>query len=426
MHTHTNAHTYECTHTHARTFHLTRAHTLMHTHVHAHVTGRGWFLVVTGLLGLSSCNDDSLTLYPMLVVALGAVLTGGIGVVAGWRTQSKLNAMLARIDSLERLENLFASADADRNGFLDKKELATITMEMGVDLSEEEVYLLLDSIDHDNDGKISFEEIKAWWSTPSVPNVVVPLPSEGDVADAMTPLLDKKTYERLYENKDKTLEMLQAMDVVKTPPSVLAVANILVALWNIGGAVYGITVEIVSTTIELRTERFIFVYVNAIMAVLALVIFTVEVASWSSCLHSANAYIRARFKFLSTVLGRGIFLFFCAAVGLAHWAWWRSWLETGVASVALFACAVLNIAYGKVALEKFKKLKAGLKGDAFAKADLDHSGTLNRAELVALCERLGVPLNRREFELMVRTLDADGDGEVSTEEFERWYSAQLY
>jgi len=39
--------------------------------------GRGWFLVLTGLLGVSSCNGDTLTLYPMIAVALGAVVTGG-------------------------------------------------------------------------------------------------------------------------------------------------------------------------------------------------------------------------------------------------------------------------------------------------------------------------------------------------------------
>jgi len=92
----------------------------------------------------------------------------------------------------------------------------------------------------------------------------------------------------------------------------------------------------------------------------------------------------------------------------------------------MFAVALINIVYGQIAIEKFKALKAGLKGNAFKKADLDNSGTLNRGELIALCEKLGVPLNRREFEIMLHTLDADANGKVSVEEFDRWYSAQLY
>jgi len=70
-------------------------------------------------------------------------------------------------------------------------------------------------------------------------------------------------------------------------------------------------------------------------------------------------------------------------------------------------------------------LRAATLGDiraVFSAIDTDKSGYLDRAEVSAASEKLGFPLDAAGLEQAFVKLDADGNGEVSLEEFERWWN----
>ena len=60
---------------------------------------------------------------------------------------------------------------------------------------------------------------------------------------------------------------------------------------------------------------------------------------------------------------------------------------------------------------------------AFMAADADGDGTLDLHELRALAVSLGVT-EEGELRSAVAQMDGDGDGEVTLEEFARWWRAQ--
>lgn len=58
----------------------------------------------------------------------------------------------------------FYSYDKDNDGYIDAKELNTLCTELGYGLSESELTTALFILDKNDDGKISMEEFKSWWS----------------------------------------------------------------------------------------------------------------------------------------------------------------------------------------------------------------------------------------------------------------------
>ena len=69
-------------------------------------------------------------------------------------------------------------------------------------------------------------------------------------------------------------------------------------------------------------------------------------------------------------------------------------------------------------LEEFEVAKS------FDALDADHSGSISHDEFRALLTRLGATMTDPDFHKMVSTLDADDDGEVTKQEFLRWYATQ--
>ena len=59
------------------------------------------------------------------------------------------------------------------------------------------------------------------------------------------------------------------------------------------------------------------------------------------------------------------------------------------------------------------------------RVDVDGSGSLGVEELSMIMVEIGRPLTRRQLEAVVRSIDADGSGQVSETEFEDWYREQL-
>lgn len=53
--------------------------------------------------------------------------------------------------------------------------------------------------------------------------------------------------------------------------------------------------------------------------------------------------------------------------------------------------------------------------------DVDGSGEVDRGELKAVAEKLGVPMSEADLNEAMLTMDEDGSGEVDLEEFTAWY-----
>ena len=58
----------------------------------------------------------------------------------------------------------------------------------------------------------------------------------------------------------------------------------------------------------------------------------------------------------------------------------------------------------------------------FDKFDADHSGKINRSEFQALCYDKGHLLNKEGLDEAMIMIDEDGSGEISFEEFQKWWS----
>lgn len=65
----------------------------------------------------------------------------------------------------------------------------------------------------------------------------------------------------------------------------------------------------------------------------------------------------------------------------------------------------------------FKKYSQQELRSAFKKFDSDGNGYITTKELGDILSRMGRHLNRREVEAMIKSLDKNGDGKVSFEEF---------
>mmetsp|Transcript_18487 Transcript_18487/g.35116 ORF Transcript_18487/g.35116 Transcript_18487/m.35116 type:complete len:742 (-) Transcript_18487:103-2328(-) len=69
----------------------------------------------------------------------------------------------------------------------------------------------------------------------------------------------------------------------------------------------------------------------------------------------------------------------------------------------------------------FSQLELDEVGRSFDAFDIDKSGSISHEEFRELLQRLGADVQDLHFDLLVSKLDADGDGEVTKEEFCSWY-----
>ena len=410
-------------------------------------TGRGVLLFFVGALDMSSCTANKYTLYPMIGVGGLSVLVGLITMAVGARASGKLNRVLAKIDSEERLKAFFYQADKDGNNGLDKKELAEVCTKMGVDLGEQETILLLDMLDADNDGRISFEEFKTWWMARGLRGAAARSAVRPDET-LQTPLLagepdleggaDRKLGESGGPGQARAAgagvaAVQAAQDGVRDTPSVLAVVNYLAILAYMAGGVIGFALEMRDIVSNSHFDRILPLYVNLWVVFLGLVLLATELRSCApQLLGSFSRWVEQSALFLGTVVGRGVFYFFCAALAIAQWNWWNSYIEVAniISAASIFFVGIVNIVYGRATLAKLGELKSGMlsAGNAqklFADADKNGDGKLSRAEILALAATLGVPLGRRDAELMFSRLDANLDGSVEKEEFVAWYESEL-
>lgn len=72
----------------------------------------------------------------------------------------------------------------------------------------------------------------------------------------------------------------------------------------------------------------------------------------------------------------------------------------------------------------FSQLEMTEVGHTFDAFDTDKSGTISKDEFHSLLTRLGAKIEDHKFDQLVQSLDEDGDGSVTRDEFINWYQYQ--
>jgi Ca2+-binding EF-hand superfamily protein len=63
-------------------------------------------------------------------------------------------------DAEHNLKDVFDIFDADGSGFIDRKEMGSLMKKLAQSLSEDEITAIMEEVDIDGDGEVSFEEFK--------------------------------------------------------------------------------------------------------------------------------------------------------------------------------------------------------------------------------------------------------------------------
>lgn len=66
-------------------------------------------------------------------------------------------------DSQAEVKEIFGHYDRDNSGVIEAKEFARILEALGMELEEHELKVALLDVDHDGDGRISWDEFVDWW-----------------------------------------------------------------------------------------------------------------------------------------------------------------------------------------------------------------------------------------------------------------------
>lgn len=133
--------------------------------------------------------------------------------------------------------------------------------------------------------------------------------------------------------------------------------------------------------------------------------------------------IRREALFLYRPYGRAMFYFFVGVLVISQNALFSLSFMVGlyVAAVGAIVFVSSRGAYQAMTSLRAQGLGEGEIRTKFNQADKDKNGTLDTSELARLCSDLGTTLSRNELESALVTLDKDGDGAITYDEFVSWY-----
>jgi hypothetical protein len=122
------------------------------------VWGRGCLYFVAGTLQLAQGN--------LLDYGIGGfvMLVGVLYIVVGRRTAQKLRDMRKNIYSEDTLRTKFREADTETKGALTLDQFKTLVSSLGMDLNGRQAVAAFEYMDKSQDGTLSFEEFKSWWT----------------------------------------------------------------------------------------------------------------------------------------------------------------------------------------------------------------------------------------------------------------------
>jgi hypothetical protein len=124
--------------------------------------GRGSLYFVCGTLQLYQID--------LLNLVVGAYMcfVGGLYIVVGQRTATKLKSLRKSIYSDHILQTMYCNADIDGDG-LDLTQFRGLCNSLGLDLTRRETEAAFSHIQRSNSSKkLSFQDFQAWWNESSV------------------------------------------------------------------------------------------------------------------------------------------------------------------------------------------------------------------------------------------------------------------
>ena len=131
----------------------------------ARVWGRGVFYLL--IAGMQFAESGFAAFVAGTLLLMAAIASFGVSCYSS-RKLNALHKALKRDYCSSKdeasLRKAFKRMDTDNSGYLEKEELAVVAKDLGLDIRPGEMVAIFDLLDADKNGKISFDEFKAWWS----------------------------------------------------------------------------------------------------------------------------------------------------------------------------------------------------------------------------------------------------------------------
>ncbi len=109
----------------------------------------------------------------LILISVGGVVTPLVGIYTSavglyiyygsLGALKNLNLLRAQAHDEPTMRAKFAEADADGSGYIEPGELAAVCGSLGTTLKKNELESAVFLLDKNDDGKISYEEFRAWW-----------------------------------------------------------------------------------------------------------------------------------------------------------------------------------------------------------------------------------------------------------------------
>ena len=142
----------------------------------------------------------------------------------------------------------------------------------------------------------------------------------------------------------------------------------------------------------------------------------------SKYLKGVRDMVNVNCKILTYTWGRGLLYMFEGSIMFSMYTF-GDMLVGGF----MFFVGFTSVTVGMHTARKLTELKRSLGSSEVVKSkfdemDKDNSGTLDSKELAVLCKELGSELDHNELVAALSTMDKDGDGKITYEEFYGWWT----
>lgn len=313
----------------------------------------------------------------------------------------------------EQIQNAFRSADKDRSGVVDIKELGAMCAELGVEMSVEDLLRARDAMDIDGNGVISLSEFHAWFDA---------------AKNEPVPFLEVPEDQRDLSKFQRLRRMLQ--DGGWTTQSLSYICGLAVLLQMLFAI--GVPIWVPGAWEQLDLGIYILDFYFAFIGLLV-VVFESDIRSSVLRVYvlALRGYCAKWLRALDVLTGRGLFFFIegglmaCAFFDYTHFI-------LSITGACLAFAGLCEMTVGILTARKLDAQKAELHaklGGDLAKLrinfdgwDTDRNGALDSLEFSKLCMSLGKELDKWELMRAIDVLDANKTGMIDFDEFAFWYT----
>jgi len=404
------------------------------------VEGRGFFLIFVGLMGCSLITKGSWQNFFTFISGICSILVGLLFIVQGKRAEGNLRLLRGKFTDEEFVRKTFHDCDVNNNGSLDLSELEQLCVRLGSLLTGQQLELVLMQLDKNKDGSVDVEEFVAWWRG-----------GGGEKGEDSGEEKDISDIEEgggcAKEVVDSVRQMKEGISESKRTPTAIRIMNLSLGFGLVLGSVVGLV-----ATLSNHAESFVVAILDVWCVFFGFLMVFVEGSGGSDFTwgwkdgqrfarmvnksERAGGSFRAKLyskyaRFLDTVVGRGVFYFFIAMLAISTYE--KKIGTEGILSVlvgiGILISAILNIIAGMRANSTLKSLQSKITKDQiereFRAADVDGSGELSLDELAQFVGKMNIEMSHRSWELLVESMDRDGSGGISLEEFNNWFSREM-